>query len=232
MARSGPVRFVLWRTVSSKQRWSLTWRGWLLVVFFVGAVSTVIVRASYPFLALTNPVDAEYLVLEGWVHEYAARAAVVEFTNGRYRKAFSTGGPVSGLGGYVNDFQTAASVGADRLINAGLQHHLVEMVPDRHPPGRDRTYQAAVALRDWFSTQNIQVRSINIVTEDLHARRSRLLFQKALGPQVRVGVIAVPNPDYDAGRWWRYSAGVKDMISEGAAYLYVKLFFHPDKPSP
>ena len=37
-----------------------------------------------------------------------------------------------------------------------------------------------------------------------------------------LGVIAVPDPDYDARHWWRYSEGVKDVISEGAAYLYAK----------
>ena len=29
-----------------------------------------------------------------------------------------------------------------------------------------------------------------------------------------VGIIAVPSPDYDPHRWWRYSEGVKDVVSE------------------
>jgi hypothetical protein len=37
-------------------------------------------------------------------------------------------------------------------------------------------------------------------------------------------VIAVANPDYDARHWWRYSEGVRDVISEGIAYLYAKFF--------
>jgi uncharacterized SAM-binding protein YcdF (DUF218 family) len=70
------------------------------------------------------------------------------------------------------------------------------------------------------------------VTEDLHARRTRLLFRKALGDDVSVGIISVPNPDYDSRHWWRYSAGVKDVVSEAASYLYAKLLFHPSGPSP
>ena len=42
-----------------------------------------------------------------------------------------------------------------------------------------------------------------------------------------VGIIAVPNPDYDSKHWWRYSEGVKDVISEGAAYVYARFFFWP-----
>jgi hypothetical protein len=40
------------------------------------------------------------------------------------------------------------------------------------------------------------LRSLNVVTEDAHARRTRLLFQKALGNDVTVGIISIPNPDY------------------------------------
>ena len=72
------------------------------------------------------------------------------------------------------------------------------------------------------------VRSINVVTEDVHARRTCLLFQKALGHNVAVGVIAVTNPDYDASHWWRYSEGVKAVFAESVAYIYARLlFFYP-----
>ena len=56
--------------------------------------------------------DTDTLVVEGWIHEYAIRAAVEEFKKGSYQRVFTTGGPVVGNGGYVNDYQTSASVGA------------------------------------------------------------------------------------------------------------------------
>jgi len=74
--------------------------------------------------------------------------------------------------------------------------------------------------------------SINVVTEDAHARRTRLLFQKALGNDVRVGIISIPNPDYDAKHWWRYSEGVREVIGEGIAYTYAKVFSYQSEPSP
>ena len=104
------------------------------------------------------------------------------------------------------------------------------MVPSR-VMDRDRTYGSAVALRNWFRQHNMPVRSINVVTEDVHARRTRLLFEKALGHDVAVGVIAVANPDYDASHWWRYSEGVKDVVSEMVAYVYAELLFYPSESS-
>jgi len=80
---------------------------------------------------------------------------------------------------------------------------------------------------NWFREHNMSVRSINVVTEHVHARRSRLLFEEALGRDVKVGIIAVPNPDYDASHWWRYSEGVKDVLAETVSYLYARLLFYP-----
>jgi uncharacterized SAM-binding protein YcdF (DUF218 family) len=68
---------------------------------------------------------------------------------------------------------------------------------------------------------------MNIVTEDVHARRTRLLFQKAMGPELRVGVIGVTNPDYDPKHWWLYSEGLKEVTSEALELVCDELFFHP-----
>jgi uncharacterized SAM-binding protein YcdF (DUF218 family) len=184
----------------------------------------------YPFLAVTHRVDTNILVVEGWIHEYAIRAAVQEFRSNRYQRVFTTGGPVEGTGGYINDYQTSASVGAELLKKSGLSNESLQMVPSR-VMDRDRTYGSAVALRNWFREHNMPVPGINVVTEDLHARRTRLLFQKALGDDVAVGVIAVRNPDYDSRHWWRYSAGVKEVIAEAVSYLYAKLLFYPPESS-
>ncbi len=96
-----------------KERWSLSWRGWLGFVFAVLAGASIFLFRIHPFLAETHREQTNVLVVEGWIHEYAIRAAVDEFKNGPYEHVYTTGGPVEGNGGYINDFNTAASVGAD-----------------------------------------------------------------------------------------------------------------------
>jgi uncharacterized SAM-binding protein YcdF (DUF218 family) len=223
-------RRALWGLFDRKERWALSWRGRLILASVLVLTGALLLKGVYPFLATTHRVDADILVVEGWVHQYAIRAAVKEFQNNHYERVFTTGGPVVGIGGYVNDFQTSASVGADLLKNAGVPPEFVQMVPSR-VMDRDRTYGSAVALREWFRGHNMTVHSVNVVTENAHARRTRFLFEKALGKNVAVGVIAISNPDYDKGRWWLYSEGVKDVGSEALAYIYARLFFHPSEAS-
>jgi hypothetical protein len=194
------VRFAFWKLLNQKPRWSLSWRGWLLLIGLTTCCSIFFVLRIHPFLSVTERESTKILVVEGWIKEFAIKAAVEEFNRGSYDKAFTTGGPVSGLGGYISDYSTAASIGAGKLKSAGLSPDVVQMVPSR-VWGRDRTYSSAVALRTWFSEHGGVPQTINVLTEDLHARRTRLLFQEAFGKETRVGIIAVQNPDYDPARW-------------------------------
>ena len=213
--------------LARQERWGLTGRGWLLLFFFTIAVSVVGVQGIHSFLAPTQRVPTKFLVVEGWIPEYAQRAAVAEFRAGNYAKIFVTGGPVVGSGGYSNDFNTSASVGAELLVKNGLAPNLVVMTPS-HINGRDRTYNSAVALREWLRAHQESVTNFNLLTEDVHARRTQLLFQKAFGRAVPIGVVAVADPDYEPAHWWRYSEGVRQILAESVAYLYARVFFWPD----
>ena len=128
-----------------------------------------------------------------------------------------------GGAGYINDYYTSASVGAELLQKAGIQREAIQMVPS-HVNGRERTYSSAIALRDWFREHKTLVSSINVLTEGAHARRTRLLYQKAVGRNLTVGIIAVSNPDYNPIQWWRYSDGVREVIGESIAYICAKFF--------
>jgi uncharacterized SAM-binding protein YcdF (DUF218 family) len=208
-----PGGFILWRAA---------------VIGIALLLALIVLFNIHPFLAVTHREDSNYLAVEGWVHEFTFEEAVKEFKTGGYERVFATGGPITGQGGYISDSHTYASIGAYELRHRGISDELVQMVPSR-VLDRDRTYSSALALRDWFREHHLSVHSINVLTEDAHARRTRLLFQEAFGKEVKVGIISTPNPDYDAEHWWRYSEGVREVIGEGLAYLYAKFLFWPQR---
>jgi hypothetical protein len=230
MDSSGQSSQKLWGIFIRKQGWALSWRGWLLVTSVGLAAAYFAFLNIHPFLAVTHRVNTNVLVVEGAMQRYVVRAGAEEFKNGSYERIFTTGGPENGNGGYINDYYTWASVAAEGLKKLGIRDDLVQMVPSR-VFARERTYSSAVALRDWFREHNISVHSINVLTEDAHARRTRVLYQKAFGKNVAVGVIAVSNPDYDPKDWWRYSDGVRQVIGETIAYIYARFFFYPSVSS-
>jgi uncharacterized SAM-binding protein YcdF (DUF218 family) len=220
---------ILWGLVNRRERLGLSGAGWGVLLALVAGVFLFLLHTIQPFLAETRRVNADVFVMEGWVPEYAVRQVVNEYHPGPGRMIYTTGGPITGTDGGPNDLNTLANQGAELLGKYGVPRADVQMVP-AHEVGRDRTYTSAVALRDWLQSHGRTVRSFNIFTEDAHARRTRLLFQEAFGPDVAVGVIAIPDPDYDARHWWRYSEGVRTVLGESIAYLYAKLLFHPPAP--
>lgn len=211
--------------LTRKERWGLSWKGWLLGLALVFSAAWYFFASICPFLAVTDRVPSNVLVVEGWVPEYLIHQAAVEFKAGSYRQLFTTGGPwAHHFPPDSDDRRTWAKVAAVRLVAAGVPEGAVSAVPCSFI-GRDRTYTSAVALREWLRVHNMHVQGLNIITEDLHARRTRFLFKKALGNDVRVGVIALSTASHELEHWWVYSESSKEVIGETIAYLYAALAF-------
>ncbi len=177
----------------------------------------------YPFFALSAPVPAEVLVVEGWAADYAIQAAVQEFNARGYAKVYVTGGPMD-MGAPLSEYKTYAALGAAVLQYFGAPTNQVQAVP-APKVRRDRTYASALALKDWMEARGESPAALNVLTIGPHARRSRLLYEKAFGKGCRIGVISIEPEDFDPDRWWTYSAGVRSVLGETTSYLYARLLF-------
>ena len=209
-----------------KERLGLSWRGRLLLAAIVLLGGIIFLKGVHPFLAVTHREQTNILVVEGWVNHYGIDGALQEFKTGHYGQVFTTGGPLEGMGKSSSIYGTEAYQSAALLRKAGMPADSVQSVPALYV-GKDRTYNSAVAFRNWLQEHNLQGQSFNVLTEDAHARRTWLLFREAFGKSARIGIISVPNPDYDAKHWWRTSEGVREVIDESIAYVYAKFFFWP-----
>jgi len=181
----------------------------------------------HPFLALNDPIPDGLLVVEGWAPDYGLQLAAEEFKRHQYSKIYVTGGPIE-YGSHLLAYRTYAQSGAATLIAFGVDSNAVQAVPA--PKVRqDRTFTAARALKRWWAEHGIAPERVHLVTEGPHARRSRLLYQMAMGKGVTIGVTAAPCQEYDQDHWWRFSSGVRNVIGEGLAYLYARFVFSPPK---
>jgi hypothetical protein len=207
-----------------------TLRGWLVLVLGLAAVVVISGRGIPRFLSVNDPRPGGVLVVEGWAPDYAMEAAIAEFNRNHYDKLFVTGIPLD-QGTPLSEYKTYAELGAAVLLKLGLSTNVVQPVPVA-AVRQDRTYAMASGLKRWMDAHGMVQTNINLITIGPHARRSRLLFEKALGKGVTVGVVAIPSPTFDPAHWWRSSAGVRDIIGETLAYAYARLLFSPPKDQP
>jgi hypothetical protein len=207
-----------------KEKWALSWRGRFAVLAALILLGYGFISWVHGFLAVTERVDTEYLVVEGWVPNYGLEESIAEFKSKPYKKMFTVGAdPLTGTN--IEPGDSTAYEAFKRLKWLGMNPDLMQPVP-AHIKYRNRTFESAVALRNWAETNNVPLKSFNLVTVGPHARRSRLLFEEAFKGQATVGIISVQNREYDPKRWWKYSEGVKELIGEGVGYVYARFFFH------
>lgn len=220
--KQGQGKWGLWRR---RECVCLTWRGWLLLGLLFGGLSFLSLHAVYPFLAVNDPVPAGLLVVEGWVPDYAFEKTIAEFHLARYQRVYVTGGPLA-AGAPLSEHQNYAQLGAAVLTRLGLPASDVQAVPAPAVP-EDRTYTSALTLKKWLLDHHVAETNITVLTLGPHARRTRLLFEKAFGKDYHIGVVALDSRGFDPQHWWKSSEGFRTVTGEVIAYGYARVLFHP-----
>ena len=118
---------------------------------------------------------------------------------------------------------TTADIVSQELIKKGIdQQYIVAIsVPSVR---RHRTLTKALALEKWIDESSITIAAINIFTLGVHARKSKLLFQKVLGPNFDVGIIAGKEVLYNRNFWWLSLDGIRVVSRNIIGYLYYQLY--------
>lgn len=206
------------RLLKRQEMWTLTAQGWVIAIALMISVIFFNISHLYPFLAVTSPIKADVLVVEGWVTDYALEQALSEFKSGSYRQIFTTGGPVE-RGFYLVEYNNFAAIAGATLKKLGVQPEKVTVVPALDVI-KNRTHASAIALRQWQAYSNLPIKSMNLLTSDAHARRTWLIFKQVLAPKIKVGIIAAKPVNYNPDKWWTSSEGVRTVTSETIAYIY------------
>jgi len=210
-----------------------TWRGWLLLLLAIGTAGVLFVRNIYDFLAVNDPLPGDILVIEGWSSDYVIEGAVEDLLKSpgsKYKRICVTGGPID-FGNPMREHKTFAEYGKAMCLKLGVPTDVLHAVPAPSVE-KDRSYASAVALREWLREHGGANVKINIAGNGAHSRRTRLIYEKALRPDVRVGISNIAERTFDPGRWWKTSQGFRIVVDETIAYTYARFFFSPPRPQP
>lgn len=207
-----------------------TKRGLLALLLVVVLPLTLFLRHACHFLTVQESRPGGVLVFEGWISPDEAPVVLEEFKRHPYRGIYITGGPIE-VNSPLASFGTYAHLSADVLRRAGGDPAQIHPIPGPLV-GKDRTYSTAVALRKALLALDPAPTEINLMTGATHSRRSRLLYEMALRPNIAVGCLPLPERDFDPDHWWTTSAGFRAVTGELIAYLYARLIFRPLESSP
>jgi len=218
-----------------RQVWVPTWWGALVLVVVLASAALVCLRHLASFLAVDAPATAREgrgagtLIVEGWLDEDGLEAAIALIARGRYERVVASGGPIESWR-ESQAWPTYAERAADYLRRHGVTAIPVVAVPAPEA-AQDRTFISATVVRDWLRREAGAVDAVDLFSGSVHARRSRLVFAMAFGPQVDVGIFAAPPRRYSLETWWTTSEGAKAVLNEAIALAWTACCFSPREPS-
>ncbi|HVU33787.1 MAG TPA: ElyC/SanA/YdcF family protein [Opitutaceae bacterium] len=196
--------------------------GCIVLLALIGTPIALWTFCGERFLSVTARVPSKILIVEAWMHEDGAHAAAAEFSRpgADYDHVVATGG-LTGEHWFRQRWSEVDIVRRE-LSRLGIESPVFIPAPAPDVESQ-RTYLNAVSARDALARRGIHPTTIDVLTRGVHARRSRLVFQKVFGPQTKVGVIAWIPPGFDRGHWWDESERAIDFIKESAGYFFEAL---------
>jgi hypothetical protein len=82
-------------------------------------------------------------------------------------------------------------------------------------------------VRDWARREGVAMGRFDVITHSIHARRTRLVYRMAFGPDAAVGIRSTEPRQFDAQHWWRSSAAFKSQLGEALSLAYTHCCFWP-----
>jgi hypothetical protein len=116
-----------------------------------------------------------------------------------------------------------ATAAADYLKASGIPDSLVVPVETLRKV-KSRTFTTAIDVKEWLDkNRSGSYKSLTILTQDPHARRSYISFRKAFSDSLDMGVISLPARDFSKDNWYKSAMGWKTILYELTGVLYATL---------
>lgn len=198
--------------------------GFVIIILFTLTISLVLLKSLATFLAHNEPINGQYLVVEGWLGEPALLEAIRTYNSGGYQFLITTGGPDNRQ---INaQYETFAERAAAFIRDQGFDDAKL-IVISTPASAQERTFLSAVMVRNWLTENSITKPNMDVFSGDVHARRTHKLYKMAFTDKTKIGIIAAQANGFDLQHWWRTSDGAKSVLTESAGLLWVSCCFTP-----
>ena len=198
--------------------WMPTWQCLGLIFLIVAAFFIGFFVNAYHFLAVTSRLpNPDVLIIEDWMPESVLQAAAEEFEKGSYHHLLISGFDISGNDHPLhNQIKSTAS---QRIIALGVpENQIIECFVKS--PDISRSLAMARSANDTLQKRNIESMGVTVMAPSVHARKTRMVYRRAMLSGTPVGVIAVPTGHHNSSGWWMSSPTAKAVIISYAGLIY------------
>lgn len=111
----------------------------------------------------------------------------------------------------LNNYNSNAGLARNRMISMGIDSSKIIATAGERVI-INRTLTSALAFRDWIKTSKINIRGINIISLGAHTRRTWMIYNKILHKRYEIGIISLPDYDYNQSRLYKLIKIIREML--------------------
>lgn len=123
----------------------------------------------------------------------------------------------------INNFNSNAELSKYRLMSMGIDSSQIKATPGKRVI-INRTLTSALSFRDWLKTSKLDIKGINIISLGAHTRRTWMIYNKILHKKYEVGIISLPDYDFNQSGSYRLLKTVREAL--GIIYYWFILILY------
>ena len=132
--------------IDKRERRGLTWFGRFMVLGLLLSLLFIYIFTIHSFLAHTEIINGDVLVVEGFIPDYAIEESKAIFEEGNYKLLLITGKPFD-KGSHLSIYKNSGESSAATLIKLGMDSNKIRVVSLEDYHKRDRTYATALRIK-------------------------------------------------------------------------------------
>lgn len=194
----------------------ISWRCYLIVIFcillllfFLIVFHAPLLQSLSLFLSITEPVQADVLIIESWLSEPDLIEAAEIFKTGEY--SYCIVSAINSDHSKANPAVILEKAGIDRnkIVKAGT-----------FTSATHKTYNSAIETSKWIKKNDPKVQAFNVFTAGVHGRKTWTIYKRVFGDNYHLGIITSPMYRYDPDSWWTSRIGFSLTVRNFLGYIY------------
>lgn len=122
-------------------------------------------------------------------------------------------------------YKSRAGSSAEYLVEQGVPPQVIQII-DAPRVEYNKTYTTAKAVGKWLEEHTEKQHRVNLISENVHSRRSWMLFKKEMPQHVELGIIASSRFENDEKNWWKNRGRKAYVLNQTMKFWYAVLTYY------
>ncbi len=131
-------------------------------------------------------------------------------------------GRIGGTNRFINNYNSESELSRIHLMKSGIDPSLIIAITGKSSR-INRTLKSALAFRRWLSNYNGNVKSINIISDGIHSRRTMITYKSILKKDIEIGIISLSEPAKEGFPKHRFM----EILNETIKLVYYRIILMP-----